>query len=171
VKQVHFLEKAMTQGVELTGYRPGGLGRTVELHGRYYGAEWNFDLAFEADIAADLAAFLTRLDPARDGFWLAWLDGIVVGSITIDGDAADSAHLRWFIAEPGITGRGIGASLMSAAMNFSRDAGYSRVWLTTFAGLDAARKLYDRHGFVETSTFEKTDWDFPITMQTLECAL
>lgn len=75
----------MAQQVELTGYRPGGLGKVVELHGRYYGAEWNFDLAFEADIATDLSGFLQRLDPARDGFWLAWLDDAMVGSITIDG--------------------------------------------------------------------------------------
>ena len=158
--------------VSLTGYRPGGLGKVVELHGRYYGADWNFDLAFEADIASELATFLTRLDPARDGFWLAWLDGAIVGSITIDGHGGDdSAHLRWFIAEPGITGLGIGGRLMDAAMAFCHDRGYARIWLTTFAGLDAARKLYDRHGFVETGTFENTDWDRPITMQTLKCDL
>ena len=162
----------MAGSVELTGYRPGGLGRVVELHGRYYAAEWNFDLAFEADIATDLAAFLRRLDPAQDGFWLAWLDGAMAGSITIDGHGDDEgAHLRWFIAEPGITGRGIGASLMDQAMRFCRERGYSRVWLTTFAGLNAARNLYDRHGFIETGTFENTKWDFPITMQTLECTL
>ncbi len=163
---------SMAQIVELTGYRPGGLGKVVELHGRYYGTEWNFDVAFEADIASDLAAFLIRFDPARDGFWLAWFEDAVVGSITIDGHGEDpGAHLRWFIAEPGITGRGIGARLMDASMTFCRDRGYDRVWLTTFAGLDAARKLYDRHGFIETGTFENTNWDRPITMQTLECAL
>ena len=162
----------MARGVELTGYRPGGLGKVVELHGRYYGAEWDFDLAFEAYIASDLSGFLTRLDPARDGFWLAWLDGAVVGSITIDGHGDDdSAHLRWFIAEPGVTGHGIGAQLMGAAMHFCRTRGYATVWLTTFAGLDAARKLYDRHGFVETGTVENRNWDRPITMQTLACTL
>ena len=159
--------------VELTGYRPGGLGRVVELHGRYYGAEWGFDLAFEADIASELAAFLTRLDPAKDGFWHAWVDEAVIGSITIDsyGGAEDGAHLRWFIADPQIVGRGVGARLMDATMTFCRARGYKRVWLTTFAGLDAARKLYDRHGFVETGTFENTGWDRPITMQKLACEL
>ena len=69
----------------------------------------------------------------------------MVGSITIDGHGGtDRAHLRWFIAEPGITGRGFGASLMEAAMAFCRGRAYSSVWLTTFARLDAARKLYDR---------------------------
>lgn len=162
------------QSVELTGYRPGGLGKMVELHGRYYGAEWGFDLRFEANIATDAAAFLSRLDPVRDGFWLAWLDGSMVGSITIDGEPQghqDGAHLRWFIAEPDIVGRGVGGALMDAAMNFCRSCEYDRVWLTTFAGLDAARALYDRYGFVETGTFENEEWDRPITMQTLVCTL
>ncbi len=162
------------QLVELTGYQPGGLGKMVELHGRYYGTEWGFDLRFEANIATEAAAFLSRLDPARDGFWLAWLDGRMVGSITIDGEPQgnqDGAHLRWFIAEPHIVGRGIGGALMGAAMTFCRDQCYRRVWLTTFAGLDAARALYDRHGFVETGTFENNEWDRPIKMQTLACAL
>lgn len=157
-------------GVELTGYRPGGLGKVVELHGRYYGANWGFDLAFEADIATGLAAFLTRLDPDRDGFWLAWRGDAAVGSITIDGqDGGGRAHLRWFIAEA--VGGGVGSKLMDAAMVFCRERGYSSVWLTTFAGLDAARRLYDRHGFVETGTLENEVWDRPITMQTLECTL
>ncbi|NKB57485.1 MAG: GNAT family N-acetyltransferase [Alphaproteobacteria bacterium] len=161
-----------TKSIKLTGYRPGGLGKTVELHGRYYGAEWGFDIGFESDVAAEMAGFLTRFDADRDGLWLAWLDDEMVGSITIDGEGADNrAHLRWFIADPEITGRGIGAQLMDAAMSFCRNRGYSGVWLTTFAGLDAARKLYDRHGFIETGTFENTDWDRPITMQTLECPL
>ncbi len=159
--------------IELTGYRPGALGKVVELHGRYYGAEWGFDLTFEADIATEIAAFLTRFDSTKDGFWIAWLEDAMVGSLTIDhhGDEDGSAHLRWFILEPETAGRGIGTRLMSAAMTFCRDKGYSRVWLTTFAGLDAARKLYDRHGFIETGTFENTNWDRPITMQTLECKL
>ena len=158
--------------IELTGYLPGGLGRVVAWHGAYYGAEWGFDLAFEADIATDLAAFLSRLDESRDGFWLAWQNGVMVGSITIDGHGEDDgAHLRWFIADPEIAGHGVGGRLMDAAMGFCRDRGYTRLWLTTFAGLDAARRLYDRHGFVETGTFENTNWDRPITMQTLECAL
>lgn len=157
----------------LTGYQPGGLGKVVELQARYYAAEWGFGAAFEADIATDLAAFLTCFDSTQDGFWLAWLEGEIVGSLTIDGhgETENRAHLRWFIADPKIVGRGIGAQLMGAAMAFCRQCGYDAVWLTTFAGLDAARKLYDRHGFVETGTFENDTWDRPVTMQTLECDL
>ena len=60
---------------------------------------------------------------------------------------------------------------MEADMAFCRAHAYSSVWLTTFAGLDAARKLYDRHGFVERRTFRKTDWGFHITMQELHYGL
>lgn len=78
------------------GYRPGAIGRIVALHADYYHRHWSFGLFFEAKVARDLAEFLTRLDPARDGLWLA-LDGEeIVGSIAIDGHDADAvgAHLR-----------------------------------------------------------------------------
>jgi len=160
-------------GVTLMDYRPGGLGKVVEMQGNYYGTEWGFGVAFEADVATDLAAFLTHFDPSQGGFWLAWFEGEIVGSLTIDGhgETENRAHLRWFIVDPQIVGRGVGAQLMDAAMAFCRGCGYDAVWLTTFAGLDAARKLYDRHGFVETGTFKNDTWDRPVTMQTLECDL
>jgi transcriptional regulator with PAS, ATPase and Fis domain len=47
-------------------------------------------------------------------------------------------------------GRGLGADLLGRAVSFCDERGYERIWLTTFAGLDAARALYERHGFVLT---------------------
>jgi hypothetical protein len=36
---------------------------------------------------------------------------------------------------------------MARAMRFCDEQDVRRVWLTTFRGLDAARRLYERHGF------------------------
>ncbi len=36
------------QDVEITGYRPGAIGRVVALHGTYYAAHWGFDIRFES---------------------------------------------------------------------------------------------------------------------------
>ncbi len=132
-----------------SGYRPGALGKVVELHGTYYSRHWNFGLMFETQIAAGLAEFFTRFDPAHDGFWLA-LDGDqIVGSITIDGSrqATEGAKLRWFIADEAYAGHGLGNRLMTEAMNFCRDKNFKRVYLQTIAGLHAARHLYDKFGF------------------------
>ena len=140
----------MTMDFEIrNGYHPGSLGRIAELHGRYYQQHWNFGLLFEAQVATELAEFLEQYDPQRDGFWTAVQDGRVEGSIAIMGQNAheDGAHLRWFIMSDALRGKGAGKRLVDTAVDFCRGAGYKRVYLWTFEGLDAARHLYERAGF------------------------
>lgn len=138
-----------TDDIELTGYVPGALGRITELHGTYYAAHWDLGLYFEAKVATELAAFLSRFDPARDGAWFARAQGEIVGGIFIDGSDTDGqgARLRWFILDPAYQGRGLGNRLMSEAISFCRRQRFKRVYLTTFAGLNAARHLYEKSGF------------------------
>ena len=138
-----------TDAIELTGYVPGALGRITGLHGTYYAEHWDLGLYFEAKVAGEMAEFLSRFDPARDGVWFAWMDGSIVGGVFIDGHDADGegARLRWFIIDPAYQGHGLGNRLMQAAMSFCREKGFRRVYLTTFAGLDSARHLYEKFGF------------------------
>lgn len=135
--------------ITLTGYIPGALGRITELHGTYYAKYWDLGLYFEAKVATELAAFLSRFDPAHDGAWFAHANGEIIGGVFIDGTeaATKGARLRWFILDPAYQGRGIGRLLVGEAVAFCRQAGFRRVYLTTFAGLNAARHLYEQHGF------------------------
>ena len=73
----------------------------------------------------------------------------ILGAIFIDGSKAanEGARLRWFIIDPQYQGYGLGHRLMAAAMQFCREKQFPRVYLTTFAGLKAARHLYELHGF------------------------
>src|SRR5207245_64881 len=73
--------------MQICGYMPGSIGRIVELHGRYYARDWRFGPYFEAKVASELGEFLARLDPKRDGFWIAAEDNEIVGGIAIDGPA------------------------------------------------------------------------------------
>jgi len=159
--------------VELCGYRPGALGRVTELHGGYYAEHWGFDVRFEAEVAREMAAFLLRFDPEHDGFWLAMADGQILGSITIDGgeNPAEGARLRWFVLAPESQGRGIGKLLMGEAMAFCRGKAFHRVYLHTFAGLEAARHLYEAFGFCLIAENQDDDWGSPITHQTFELLL
>jgi GNAT superfamily N-acetyltransferase len=135
-----------------SGYVAGTLGRVTELHGTYYAKHWDLPLYFEAKVATEMAEFLKRFDPAHDGLWLARVHEQTIGAIFIDGSdaAGQGARLRWFVLEPAYHGRGVGRRLMDAAMAFCRAKGFSKVYLTTFAGLDAARHLYDKAGFKVT---------------------
>ncbi len=156
--------------IELTGYRPGDIGRVVALHADYYAARWGFGRAFEAKVAEELGAFLAGLDAERDGFWAARLDGALVGSLSIHGRDADAngARLRFFITDPAYQGRGLGAKLMDAAMTFCNRAGFARVWLSTFEGLEPARRLYERHGFRLIESQPGDQWGREVQEQTFE---
>ncbi|MFQ5466598.1 MAG: GNAT family N-acetyltransferase [Kiloniellaceae bacterium] len=141
-------------------YRPGDIGRVVELHGRYYAATWGFGAAFEATVAAELGHLMAEFDGRRDGFWTAWRGDDFAGGISIHGRDADRAgvRLRFFIVEPDQQGHGVGEALMRRAMGFCDAAGVERVHLWTFKGLDAARRLYERHGFRLDLEHEDNQW-------------
>ncbi len=163
----------MEEVVIRSGYRPGAIGRITELHAAYYSAHWGFDLFFESLVARGLAEFLERFDPGRDGFWLALAKELIVGAIAIDGREAQGAgaRLRWFIVEPGCQGGGIGGRLIAEALGFCRRMGCRRVYLSTFAGLDAARHLYEAMGFSLVEECEGGHWGKRVREQTFELRL
>jgi len=150
--------------------RPGDAGRLIALQVAYYGNQWNFPTGFfEAKITRELGEFLARLDDPRNRSWRAESDGQYLGGITIDGSAhATEAHLRWFILDDAARGQGAGQLLMDTAMAFCRENGFSMVYLATFAGLDAAHRLYKRAGFRLVSEHDNTTWGKPLTEQRFE---
>lgn len=151
------------------GYIPGGLATSCALQTHYYLRHHGFGAVFEAGRLADIGAFLGRYDTERDGIWLLVDDGRVQGSIVIDGGSAlpGTAQLRWFIVNEGLRGRAWGQRLMSVAMDFCRMR-FASVHLHTFAGLDAARHLYERHGFQLINERPSTEWGPPVLDQHFE---
>lgn len=131
------------------GYLPGTIGRIAQLHASFYAEHSGFGVAFEAKVASELAGFCTRMDPTRDGLWLAVASGEILGSIAIDSANADDkgAHLRWFIVSDKLRGSGTGSQLLIAAMDFCSARQYQSVYLWTFDQLHAARHLYEKYGF------------------------
>ncbi|MEM8975819.1 MAG: GNAT family N-acetyltransferase [Pseudomonadota bacterium] len=167
-------EELAKRGIKLAGYLPGALAETVRLHMEYYAPQWNFGVAFETKVASEMAEFLGRLDADRDLFLTAHNDqGDMLGSITIDAEEVDSegAHLRWFITSDAARGTGLGRALMSRAIQFCDQCGYDRIYLTTFAGLEAARHLYESFGFVMVSESAVDQWQGGVREQRFERAL
>lgn len=155
------------------GYVPGSLGRVASLHGSHYHEHWGFDLYFEAKVATELAEFLLAFDPDRDGFWTVSEDGEVQAAVAIDGTRAaeEGAHLRWFIVSERMRGKGVGARLLATAVRFCRECGYPGIRLWTFAGLDAARRLYEREGFVLVEERPGAQWGTQVLEQHWVCEL
>ena len=99
-------------------------------------------------MAQEFSALCLAYTQGRDGLWLA-KDPSIQGSIAIDESKGikQGAHLRWFITSDALRGQGIGRTLLSRALAFADGAGHRQVHLWTFAGLEAARHLYESHGF------------------------
>lgn len=156
--------------LHMTGYVPGVIGRVVELHASYYAEHWGFDRRFEIMVAQGFSDFLADFDEERDGFWAAIQDGVFAGSISIHGRDAgeEGAKLRYFITNPKLQGRGVGTRLMDEAMAFCDQAGFARVHLWTFAGLDAARHLYERYGFRLCQERQGDQWGTLVNEQMFE---
>lgn len=155
------------------GYLPGAVGAVASLHAGYYGPAHGFGAFFEAKVARGFADFVERFDPARDGVWLVVDAGRIGGSIVIDGSESASrsrqlAHLRWFVLDERLRGRGLGKRLLGAAMEFCRRAGFRLVYLNTFAGLDAARALYEHASFRLVDEVDGETWGRTMREQRFE---
>ncbi|MGE0486470.1 MAG: GNAT family N-acetyltransferase [Gammaproteobacteria bacterium] len=154
----------MTDGALLdTGLDPARVQRIVTLHDDYYRRAWGFGDAFRDGVAGALADFAARYDASGDCTWVVLQDGVVEASLTIDGHdpaatATAGAHLRWFVASDALRGQGWGARLLDAAVGFCRARGYPEVWLWTFAGLEPARHLYEKAGFVLAEARRGRQW-------------
>jgi len=147
--------------VELVSvYQPGAIGRIVQMHAQFYSRSVGFGSFFESKVAAGLAEFIARPAHARNGMWLALQEGRIVGSIVIDGQdlGENHAHLRWFIVDDGLRGSGAGRRLLEAALAFCDVQGFDAVHLWTFQGLDAARRLYEAHGFKLLEQWSGAQW-------------
>lgn len=164
----HIVPRDRHGGIEVSvGFQPGAAGRIVEMHGEYYAREWGFPPVFEAKIAGGLADFVPRLGRPGNQIWLATQAGQVKGSIVVDGEdlGEGKAHIRWVILEKELHGTGTGRKLVTEAVKFCDESGFSETHLWTFRGLDAARKLYESVGFELAEEWSGTQWGFDLPEQ------
>lgn len=134
----------------VAGYRPRLVARVTEMHVLYYAREAGFGQRFETVVAGGLAAFCDHLATPANEIWAALKDERIVGAIAIDGEelGVGISHLRWFIVDDEMRGTGVGRRLLETALAFSDAQCFTETHLWTFAGLHAARHLYEKNGFV-----------------------
>jgi len=155
------------------GYTPGLIGRVSELHAKYYSTHWNFGHFFEAKVATGLSSFISNYNSSRDRIWSLSINGVIEGSITIDGTSEDGnvAHLRWFIVSDKLRGKGAGNYLMEQAVSFCEEVGFEKAYLWTFQGLAPARHLYEKFGFRLVEERPGEQWGRTVNEQRFESEL
>lgn len=154
-----------TENIKFVDYEPGGLSTLCALQSAYYAREWGFTQVYESVVAASIAEFLERFTPERDFVQLVKIEDTVKGGIVIDSLDGKIAQLHWFILSDDMRGTGAGRKLMNNAMAFAKQKGYPRIYLTTFEGLDSARRLYEDSGFTLTSSQKGDTWGREVTEQ------
>ena len=149
------------------GYAPGLVGRIVEMHASYYSRRVGFGAVFETKVAGGLADFVPRLEKPGNAIWHVRTDDRIVGSVVIDGEELGDgcAQLRWFIVDEGLRGAGVGKMLIRKAMEFCDERNFRETHLWTFKGLDAARSLYENHGFSLAEEYSGDQWGAEVLEQ------
>jgi GNAT superfamily N-acetyltransferase len=151
--------KAPPAGFEIAHrFRPGDLGRLIEIHGLQNRSDYGFDEKHEAYCAQIAAAFVLDREPRRSRVWLALRGGVVVGSVFICEREGNAAQLRLLFVDHAVRGHGLGRWLVEAAVDYCRDAGFARLYLWTVAGLDRALGIYESLGLRKTEQIEQEDW-------------
>lgn len=162
---------SLTPDVEICqGYRPGLIAAIVQLHATYYASHYGFGAVFERKVATEMAEFMGRIERPVNTTLTAYAGDSVLGSVSLDGEDLEDgvSHLRWFIVSPAAQGLGIGNRLLEQATSFVDAAGVARTRLWTFKGLDAARHLYEKHGFALIHENPGQQWGTEVIEQTFE---
>ena len=142
------------------GYKPALIGSIVKLHADFYSKLVNFGAPFERKVATEMSEFIGRVESPKNQTWFAELNGEIIAGITVDGETLPEtqALLRWFIVGEKAKGSGVGSRLLSRAMAFCETQNFSEIHLWTFEGLDAARHLYEKYGFILVESREGNSW-------------
>ena len=89
-------------------------------------------------------------DAPRSAYFVVEREGVVLGGggvAPLEGGPDDTCELRKMYFLPAARGLGAGSAMMARCLDAARGFGFTRCYLETLCGMDAAMKLYDRSGF------------------------
>lgn len=149
------------------GYQTGMIGDVAALHARTHGPTVGMGPIFESMVSKGMAEFMPRLENPLNNSWSILENGEVLGSISIDGEnlGPGIAHLRWFILSERLRGKGLGRQLLDNALQHCDGHGFREIHLWTLKGLDAARSLYEKLGFLLVDEYIGDQWGKSVTEQ------
>jgi putative acetyltransferase len=100
---------------------------------------------------AEVDAMHAAYSQPRSAYFVIESGGRVLGGggvAPLIGGDADVCELRKMYFLPELRGRGAGRALLERCLKTAHELGFSRCYLETLTGMDAAQALYSRFGFV-----------------------
>ncbi|HEY6755606.1 MAG TPA: helix-turn-helix domain-containing GNAT family N-acetyltransferase [Pseudolabrys sp.] len=139
--------------------KAGDFGWVVSRHAELYLQEYEWSDPFEGLCAQIVADFVNNFDAKLERCWIAELNGENVGCVMlVKDDQPGVARVRLLLVDPKARGLGLGARLVDECVRFARSVGYRKVTLWTHSVLSAARHVYEKAGFVLTSSEPRHSW-------------
>jgi GNAT superfamily N-acetyltransferase len=117
-----------------------------------YGFIWN-----PATEVPDLHDLERRYGGTAGAFWVARLDGQVVGCVGVERLPDGRAELHRLYLDAALRGRGTGRALVEVVLDWCRTAGIGRLTLWSDTRFDRAHRLYEGMGFTQTGERDLPD--------------
>ena len=109
--------------------------------------------------AYNLPQFQAELANAESAFFFALLGDEIAGYIKLNWGASQTElqeqpgiELQRIYINPELQGKKIGQALLSHAMEFGKNRRFPFLWLGVWEKNEAARRFYERNGFVQFSS-------------------
>ncbi len=139
--------------------RFGDFGWIISRHAVLYAQEYGWGEPFEGLCAQIVADFVNNYDPKLERCWIAEMNGENVGCVMlVKDDVPGVARLRLLLVDPQARGLKLGTRLVDECVNFARASGYRKMTLWTHSILTAARRTYEKAGFILTSSEPRHTW-------------
>jgi DNA-binding MarR family transcriptional regulator/GNAT superfamily N-acetyltransferase len=136
--------------VKVRPHRVGDIGWVIQRQAQLYAEEYGWNGEFEALLAEIGSDFIRNFRPGSDFCWIAERAGSRLGAVFLvhDPDDPKSAKLRMLHVEGAARGHGIGGLLVDLCIKQARASGCQVLTLWTNDILIAARRIYEKRGFV-----------------------
>ena len=136
-------------GIAIDRFEPDDTNAVIDVILAIQREEFGFSIT--ADDQPDLRSIPDFYQSGTGGFWVARMDGKVVGTIGLkDIGTAQAALRKMFVAAP-FRGRefGVASRLLSRLFEHARESAVTDVFLGTTDRFLAAHRFYEKNGFVE----------------------
>lgn len=99
----------------------------------------------------DLLDIPQHYGAGASNFWIALDETRLIGTTGFVDLGSKQGLLRKMFVRPDYRGTGVAELLLDNAMQWARDHGFSEMYLGTNSRFHAARRFYEKHGFIHLS--------------------